>query len=271
MAPVVGPLNEALHGGPWLTTGAVPTGALVRSAAFGMSIDGLASTNAASVGVFTPHFQANVWVRSSDFLDWDVMIGISTDKGDLTPDWHVEVAIDPDEKSVVVATPRARTLEDKLVHGKEHDRLRDDLLRALALAVPAPATAEAEVSAKSLQTEVPFRGPAPDPREVSFQISTSLGADAARERLNLLGHRVLENGTNAMRWGLGLPNASGCNQIAFEFRPGRLDGTASISDPSPVGRRFASTDLRSFIGRALFLIKASDDAAGYEGPEEWAP
>jgi hypothetical protein len=47
VAPMSAPLNGALAGTPWTTTGAIPVGALMRSAAFSLAIEGLETTSAA--------------------------------------------------------------------------------------------------------------------------------------------------------------------------------------------------------------------------------
>ncbi len=43
VAPVSRPVNVALVGTPWLTTGAIPTGALNRSSVFALNLGGVQS------------------------------------------------------------------------------------------------------------------------------------------------------------------------------------------------------------------------------------
>lgn len=271
VAPASGPLNESLSGAPWTTTSAIPTGALVRSVVFSVAIAGVRSTNAAVAGAFIPTFQSHVWLESDDSKTWQVVLGIPSRQGAITADWVVKLVLNTQVRTATVATTHYRTVDGALLHAEQHDQIRGELLRAMSLGVQADADAEERVTSLSLQTEQPFENEPPDPFEVNFGISTSLDERGLRDRLRLLGHRVRETTTDSIRWGLGLPSAQDTNEVTLTLGDRMLHGHGRVAAESGVARRIAAADLRSFIARALFLVKDSDGEATFRGPKEWAP
>jgi len=276
VGPLSGPLNSALGGSPWLTTGAIPSAALVRSAAFALNLAGTTSNslrgrrNAIAAALVSPLTSASskLWVETTDFKTWEFALGMPAAGDAAAFDWVVKLAIDG--STATVATVNWLTKEDALVNAEHHDALRNELLRALALGELTDAAGEAEVSAASLAHAQPFAGAPPQPFDLSFAVVTSLDEAASRQCLGQLGRRVVSDSPAGIRWGLGLPRNDRTDHVTFTFGPGRLDGTAQVGSAAPGERRIAAYALRSFIDRVLFLIKhAGDEAATYEGPADW--
>lgn len=270
VAPASAPLNAALSGDPWLTTGAIPTGAIVRSVAFTLGTRGLASTSAASVGLLTPQTQSSFWVTSSGSSSWTLYLGVQV-HNNISPDWQVDLKINKGSQTAAVATPRYRTLDDALANGTTHDKLRDELLRALSLGQAPDNQAEFNVSAASLQEEQEFYQAPPERFRLSFGIATALDQQAIRERLGTLGHRVIETTPATIRWGLGLPAQQAANHVSASLRGPGVAFDATIASEQPSGRRIAAQALAEFIKQTMFRIKRMDAGAVYQGPREWAP
>lgn len=272
--PMSGPVNSALLGTPWLTTGAIPTGALVRSSVFALDLTGARSSNLrgrrpALASLLAPTSSSHLWVETNDFKSWDFVLGADDGRENIAADWSVQLKVHADEATV--STHRYLTKDDVLVHGEHHDALREELLRALALGRQSEAGSEAEVSAASLKIGVLFHAPAPAPLTVTFSIVTALDEAASRKRLGLSGYRVVNDSSAGVWWGLGLPRNQESDHVGINFAPGELRGTAQVASPMPGGRRIAVHSLRNFVSRALFLIKGVDDQATYKGPEELRP
>src|SRR5580692_641606 len=132
--PMSGPVNAALTGTPWLTTGGIPVGALIRSAVFGLDLTGARSSNArgrqsALASLFAPASSSHLWVETNDFKSWDFVLGADDGRENIAADWVVKLKMD--NTTVTVGTSRWLTRDDVLVHGSHHDALREELLRAL--------------------------------------------------------------------------------------------------------------------------------------------
>ena len=271
VAPARGPINETLIGAPWTTTGAIPTGALVRSALFSIPLGGVTSTNSSRMGALTLKTTAHAWLESTDFRTWQIILGVSSLQKTITADWLVKLLLDVKEQTATVVTTQYRTLEGALLHPELHDAVRRELLRAISLGSQTDAEAEERVTSVSLQADQPFGKEPPGPSEVRFEISTTLEEHVLRERLRLLGHRVRETGADSIRWGLGLPADQDANEVTITLGDKVLQGYGRVAGASDLARRVATTDLRSFISRALFLVKSVDAEAAFQGPSEWAP
>ena len=271
-APASGPLNPALGGTPWLTTGAIPIGALVRSAVFALDITGARSMGRTTrrVSAFTPTSASHLWVETSDFRTWNLILGV-TQEGSVAADWSVRLETDTAGHTCAVRTTHWRTLDGALVNGDHHDLLRDELLRALALGRATEANGEAEVTATSLRQEQPFTSPPPDAFELAFSFNTALDEADARERLGLVGHPVTSGGGDSITWSLGLP-ANGASDFATaRFQPGQVSVAARVSAAVPAHRRIAAADLKGLIMRMRVCLKSKDENVTYQGAPEWAP
>lgn len=269
--PASGPLNGSLSGMPWTTTGAIPAGALVRSAVFAVGIDGVKTTSASAIGTFTPTYQAQVWLSSADSRSWRMVLGIPAGQRAITADWVVELVLDTQGRTATVVTSQYRAADGALMHADEHDKLRAELLRSLSLGVQSDADAEARITAMSLPAEQPFDEQPPEPFDIDFDISTSLDETAVRDRLRLVGHRVKEDTERSIRWGLGLPSDQDANEVTIILGEKMLRGHARVAGRTGPARRIAAADLRSFIERAVFWIKRQDAEATFRGPRKWAP
>ena len=187
VAPQSGPMNSALAGAPWLTTGAIPTAALVRSAAFALNLTGTTSSstrgrqNALAAALFSPltSFSSKLWVETTDFKSWDVALGMVTAGGGVATDWLVNLRIDGSTATVVTTKWLAK--DDVLVNASHHDALRQELLRALALAEQTDSDSEAEVGVASLKLSQPFGAAPPSATEFAFAIVTTLDGDGPEE------------------------------------------------------------------------------------------
>jgi hypothetical protein len=270
-APVSGPLNSALAGTPWLTTGAIPIGALVRSAVFAVDIIGARSVGRTGrrVSALTPTSASQFWVETSDFKTWALILGV-TQEGSVVADWSVRLVTDTVGRTCTIRTTQWRRLDGALVNGDQHDLLRDDLLRALALGQVTEANGEAEMTTKSLGQEQPFAGPPPDAFDLAFAFTTALNEADTRNRLGLLGHPVIGGDADSVAWSLGLP-ANRESDFAARFRPGQISVTAHVSASVPAHRRIAAADLKALIMRMHVCLKSKDENVGYQGPSEWKP
>lgn len=272
--PMSGPVNSALAGSPWLTTGAIPTGALVRSAVFALDLTGARSSSlrgrqTALASLVAPTASSHLWVETDDFKSWDFVLGINNGRDGVAADWVVKLSIN--DATATVSTSRWLTKDDGLVHGEQHDAVRNELLRALALGQPTEPEGEADVSAASLKRSQPFREPAPAPAGFAFSIVTVLDEPTSRERLELSGYRILRRSPEAIRWGLGLPKNEATDYVEIRFHYGVLSAVAYVGSAHGGDRRIAARSLRQFIERALFLIRKKDQGATYKGPEDWRP
>jgi hypothetical protein len=205
--PMSGPVNDALVGSPWLTKGAIPTGALIRSSVFALNLTGVYSSNirgrqSALASLLTPTTSSHLWVETNDFKSWDFVLGINNGRDQIAADWMVRISID--NNTATVRTTRWLTKDGVLVHGSHHDALREELLRAVALGRQTDGGSEADVSATSLTIRQPFQSAAPGPIDLDFSITTALDETASRKLLDLIGYRVLDAPPAVIRWGLGL-------------------------------------------------------------------
>lgn len=272
--PMSGPVNSALGGSPWLTTGAISAGALVRSAVFALDLTGARSSSlrgrqAVLASLVAPTASSKLWVETDDFKSWDLVLGINNGLDGVAADWVLKLRIN--DTTATVSTSKWLTKDDALVHGEHHDAVRSELLRALALGKPTEPEGEADVSAASLKYRQPFREPASAPLGFAFSIMTVLDESASRQRLELSGYRVLRKSPEAIRWGLGLPKNEATDYLEVRSHPGVLSAAAHVGSAQGGDRRIAAHALREFIKRALFLIRVKDHGATYEGPEEWRP
>jgi hypothetical protein len=272
--PLSGPVNGALLGTPWLTTGAIPTGALVRSAVFALDLTGARSSSfrghrSALASLLAPTSSSHLWVETSDFRSWDFVLGADNGRESIAADWSVQLSVGAE--GARVATRRYLTKDDVLVHGEHHDALRDELLRAIALGRASEDGSEADITAASLRAGVTFQTPAPAPLTATFSIVTALDEAAGRQRLRLMGHRVVEDSPAGLRWGLGPAKNQASDYVGITFGPGELRGSAEVSSWGSGDRRIAVHALRKFVSRALFLVHGADDQAAYKGPQELQP
>jgi hypothetical protein len=272
--PTSGPLNDALTGSPWLTTGAIPVGALVRSAVFALDLTGARSSSVrgrqgALTSLLAPTASSHLWVETDDFKSWDFVLGMNNGRDEVAADWVVKLSIS--DATATVSTSRWLTRDDALVHGEHHDAVRNELLRALALGQSAEPAGEADVSAASLSCSQRFREPAPPAVGFSFSLMTALDGPASREQLEYSGYRVLGRTRDDIRWGLGMPKNAATDYVEISFHPGVLSATAQVASARGSDRRIAACALRQFIDRALFLIRIKDQDATYKGPEDWRP
>jgi hypothetical protein len=272
--PKSGPVNAALTGTPWATTGAIPTGALIRSAVFALDLTGARSSSfrgrqSSLAALFTPTWSSHLWVETDNFKLWNFVLGIGSASGNIAADWEVKRSLS--DTTATVGTGRYLTKDDVLQHGSHHDALRDELLRTVGLGQLTEADGEADMTTTSLKLIQPFEDVAPDPVDLKFTIVTMLDEATSRERLALSGFGVLDSSGEEIRWGLGLPKNWPADHVAIGFRPGELAGSAQVSSAGQIDRRVAAQALRSFVDRALFLVRVKDPGASYQGPEEWGP
>lgn len=272
--PMSGPVNDALLGTPWLTTGAIPTGALVRSSVFALDLTGARSSNlrgrrSALASLLAPTSTSHLWVETNDFKSWDFVLGADDGRENIAADWSVQLSVGAEGAGVV--TRRYLTRDDVLVHGEHHDALRDELLRTIALGRQTEAGSEADITTSSLRLGLQFQTPAPAPLNATFSILTALDEATSRQRLRLIGHRVVHDSPTGIQWGLGLAKNQVSDYVGISFGPGELRGTAQVTSWGSGERRIAAHALRKFVSRALFLVQAADDQAAYKGPEELQP
>ncbi len=271
--PASGPVNGALAGTPWLTNGGIPAGALIRSAVFALDLTGARSNSLRGrqhvlTTLVAPTYASHLWVETSDFRTWDFVLGVDNGREGIAADWAIRLTV---TKTATVATLRWLTNDGTLVHGAQHDALRQELLRALALGEQADRAGEEEISASSLKAALPFPAASPEPFSLSFSLVTALDEDTIRKRLTLLGYRGIDDSASGLRWGLGLPRHDQADHVTLTPGPGALAGRADVGSPGGPGRRLAARALRKFISRAAFLIGSADESVRYEGPEEWRP
>lgn len=272
--PMSGPVNNALLGTPWLTTGAIPTGALVRSSVFALDLTGARSSNfrgrrSALVSLVAPSSSSHLWVETNDFKTWDFVLGADDGRENIAADWTVALSVGAEQAGV--ATRRYLTRDDALVHGEHHDALRDELLRTIALGQQAEDGSEADITATSLRIGLMFQTPAPAPLNATFSIVTALDEATSRKRLGFIGHRVVHDSPTGIQWGLGLAKNQDSDSVSISFGPGELRGTAQVTSWGSGERRIAVHALRKFVARALFLVRGADDQAAYKGPQELQP
>jgi hypothetical protein len=272
--PMSGPVNGALGGTPWLTNGGIPAGALIRSAVLALDLTGTRSSSLRGrqhvlASLVVPAFASHLWVETNDFRTWEFVLGIDNGREAIAADWVIRLSVTPD--TATVQTLRWLTKDDALVHGPQHDALRQELLRGLATGEQAEARGEDELGAASFKVALPFPAPPPEPGSVAFSLVTPLDEGTVRKRLALLGYRVLDDSPSGLRWGLGLPQYQEADHVAITFGAGALAGVASLGSLAGPGRRIAVQALRNFIDRALFLIRQADESVSYEGPGEWKP
>jgi hypothetical protein len=271
VAPSSGPVNTSLSGTPWLTTGAIPAGALVRSAVFALDLTGARSSQSRGrTSSFAPTSASQLWVESFDFRTWRFILGVARVPEGIAADWLVELTIN-DDQSATVATTSWLTKDDELVHGAHHDALRTELLRALALGQMTDAGGEADVTATSLNLVQPFERPGPDAFELVCSYETSLAKSDARDRIRLMGHPVIKDATTGVRHGLGLPKYFKNDFVDLTLRPGVVALSARVSSDTATSRRMSSADLRAYVKRLHFLLKNKDENVQYQGPAEWSP
>jgi hypothetical protein len=271
VTPVTGPVNEALAGTPWLTNGAIPAGALIRSAVLALDLTGARSTQSRGpTSVFTPSAASHLWVESFDMKSWRFTLGACRVPTGIAVDWLVELTIDGTE-SATLRTTNWLTKDDTLVHGDHHDALRTELLRSLALGQTTEASAEADLSASSLKLVQTFERPGPDALEVSCLFSTTLDETTLGDRLRLMGHRVVERTSSEVTYGLGLPKHHAADFAVAKLGSGGVEISGHVSSDTPMSRRMAAADLRALIARLQFLLKNKDENVSFSGPAEWAP
>ena len=272
--PMSGPVNDALLGTPWLTTGAIPTGALVRSSVFALDLTGARSSNfrgrrSALASLVAPTSSSHLWVETNDFKSWDFVLGADDGRENIAADWSLQLRMGAD--GAVVVTRKYLTRDDVLVHAEHHDALREELLRAIALGRQSEDGSEADITNASLGIGPSFKTPAPAPLNATFSILTALDEATSRQRLGLIGHRVVRDSPTGIQWGLGLAQNEASDYVSVSFGPGELRGTAQVTSWGSGERRIAVHALRMFVNRALFLIQKADDQAAYKGPEELQP
>jgi hypothetical protein len=272
--PVEGALNEALRGTPWLTTGGIPTGAIVRSVVLSLDLTGARSSSfrgrrPALAGLVAPTSASHLWVETNDFKGWDFILGGNDGRDGIAADWAVHLKIA--DATATVGTSRYHTSDDVLVHGEHHDALRDQLLLAVAQGKLNDANAEDDISTTSLRTPQSFSAPAPEPFDVSFTIATSLDTSSIQKQCRLTGYRVLSAAPDSVSWGLGLPKNQAADFVVLGLASGGLRGIAQVRSDGAAGRRIAAWSLRKFIKRTHFLIRKLDENASYDGPEEFKP
>jgi hypothetical protein len=272
--PVAGALNEALRGTPWLTTGGISTGAIVRSVVLSLDLTGARSSSFRGrrpvlVGLVAPTSASHLWVETNDFKGWDFVLGGNDGRDGIATDWAVQLKIA--EATATVGTSRYHTRDDVLVHGEHHDALRDQLLLAVALGKLNDADAEDDISTTALRTAQSFSTPAPDPFDVSFSIATKLDSASIHKQCGLLGYRVLSAAPDSVSWGLGLPGNQATDFVILGLASGELRGAAQVRSDGAGGRRIAAWSLQKFIKRMHFLIRKLDENASYDGPEEFKP
>lgn len=276
VAPLSASLNSSLSGTPWLTTAAIPVGAIVRSVAFTLNLAGTRSDvnrgrqSALATAILSPltSSSSKLWVETSDLQTWIFALGVVKSDGSLACDWIVTLRLA--DSTSTVQTTKWLVKDDVLANGQHHDALRNELLRTLAHATPTDPQSEADVGALSLKLAQPFSDAPPEPFEVSFAVVTSMDEPTCRNALRNLGHRVLEDADGAIRWGIGLPKNDAEDHVTLNFLPGRLEAHARIMSTVPTERRIAAYALHQLIARMIFLIKHyGDEAAHYQGPADW--
>lgn len=271
VAVASGPVNEALAGKPWLTTGAIPTGALVRSSVFALDLTGVRSNSARGrSSIFVPTYTAQLWVETSDFKKWVFILGVSNGAGGIAADWVVELLI-KDDRSVSIGTSRWLTKDGALVHGEHHDALRTELLRAVGVGRLTEEAGEAELTTSSLRLAQRFEASARGPQQAMFSYSTTLGVDDIRDRLRLVGLRVTSASPDSITWGLGLPSHDGFDYACSTLSTGSVSVDANVGSQSPAARRMAHSELCYLAGRIRTCLRSMDATAEFHGPEELAP
>jgi hypothetical protein len=271
VAVVSGPVNEALAGTPWLTTAAIPTGALIRSSVFALDLTGVRSNTArGSTSIFTPTYTAQLWVETNDFKKWVFVLGVGNGAGGIAADWVVELAIG-DDRSVSIGTSRWLTKDGALVHGDHHDALRTELLRAVGVGQLTEENGEAEVTASSLKIAQQFETPARGPEQSTFSYSTTLDLAAISERLQQAGLPVTSSSPESITWALGLPKHNSFDYATATLSGGSVSVDANVGSQSETARRMAHSDLRYLIERIRLCLRSKDPTAEFHGPEELAP
>jgi hypothetical protein len=275
IAPLQGPLHPALVDdgqGRWITDFSVPIGVLIRSAVIALDLTGVKSSSlrgttgrlASALMASASHLWVQMWTRHQ----WNFVLGVNNGRGGIAADWVVQ--LDIGATAAAISTSHYLTKDDVLVHGEQHDALRNELLRALSLGGMTDPEGETSLGQTSLGRTQAFAGPPPAAAKVEFSISTRLDPQAIWSHLNLLGHRQLRRTESDGTWALGLPESDSVDGVTLHISPGSLIGEAVIGSEREFARRVAVAGLNSFIGRARFLVGREDPDAQYEGPPEWA-
>jgi hypothetical protein len=271
VAVASGPVNEALAGSPWLTTGAIPTGALIRSSVFALDLTGVRSNSARGrSSIFVPTYTAQLWVETNDFKKWVFALGVSNGAGGIAADWVVELLIKED-RSVSVGTSRWLTKDGALVHGEHHDALRTELLRAVGVGRLTEEAGEAELTASSLRLAQRFEASAQGPQQARFSYSTTLDVAVIRERLQQAGLPVTSASRESITWGLGLPKHNSFDYACATLSAGLVSVEANVGSQSETARRMAHSDLRFLVARIRTCLRSKEATAEFHGPEELAP
>jgi hypothetical protein len=200
--------------------------------------------------------------------EWSFTLGVNNGGNAIAADWAVQLRLT--DSTAQVSTTHYLTKDDVLVHGEQHDVLRNEILRALSLGKMEDPECETELAHASLGRRQEFARPARAPVTVDFALRTKLEPQSAWARLNLVGHRLLQRDERQGVWGLGLPAYDDTDRVSIHVGPDRLTGRAVIASEPTLARRAAEAGLLSFIARARFLLGREDPDLHYEGPDEWA-
>jgi hypothetical protein len=272
--PLSAPLNPALvNEGPWTTNGGIPAGGLVRSAVIAVDITGARSTSmrgrtTAVAAVVAPSSVSHLWVQMTGPREWSFVLGVKNVRGGISADWAVDLRIV--DREIRVSTTHYLTHDDVLVHGDQHDALRNGLVRALSLGEQVDAGAEDALSTGSLTRPLSLGREAPAPTTVAFRFDTAHNPAECWQRLRLLGYRELPHDEQCGRWGLGLPANDNVDHVSLAIGPGSAVGDGRIGSEGKLDRRSAEAGLRSFIERTRFLLGRDDPDLRYDGPSEWS-
>jgi hypothetical protein len=209
---------------------------------------------------------SNLWVQMTAPRQWAFLLGVNDGSGNVACDWTVTLGIDGG--TVTVSTGKYLTSDDVLVNGDQHDALRGELLRALALGERQHPEVERAVSEESLTASHSFAAVI-DPVTIDFQFATNLDPPAAWKHLERLGHRMLDRDEDRGTWALGLPSCDDADRVTLLVSAGGISGHACIESDGGLSRRVAQAGLLSFIGRALFVLRRDDPDVRYIGPSEW--